>query len=112
MAAQAARLAALQKRLAAFDAGGWTRPQQIDPEIVRAEMNGLDFDHRVLRPWARDPAFYVTVFDEQSDQPAREGHQAYGSIELWKVRFPLARDDAADLAARLSPIPALLEQAR
>ena len=25
-------------------------------------MNGLDFDHRVLRPWANNPAFYVTVF--------------------------------------------------
>ena len=46
-------------------------------------MNGLDFDHRVLRPWANDPAFYVTVFASESDQPAREGHYARGSLELW-----------------------------
>src|SRR5205823_13157738 len=63
MAAQHKRLAALQKRLAALDTKGWTVAQQVDLEIVRAEMNGLDFDHRVLRPWARNPAFYVTVFD-------------------------------------------------
>ena len=29
--------------------------RQIDWYLVRAEMNGLDFDHRVRRPWARDP---------------------------------------------------------
>ncbi|HVI21832.1 MAG TPA: DUF885 family protein, partial [Myxococcales bacterium] len=62
--------------------------------------------------WSRDPAFYVTVFDEQSDQPAREGHQAYGSVELWKYRFPLPANEASGLAAQLRPIPALLDQAR
>jgi hypothetical protein len=112
MAAQHRDLAEWQRRFAAFDTTGWTAAQKVDREIVRAEMNGLDFDHRVLVPWSRDPAFYVTVFDEQSDQPAREGHQASGSVELWKRRFPLAAQDAADLAAELRPIPALLDQAR
>jgi len=112
MSAQHHALAGWQRRLAAFDVKGWPVAQQVDLEIVRAEMNGLDFDHRVLRPWARSPAFYVTVFDERSDQPAREGHQAYGSVELWTYRFPLAPEQAADLAGRLRPIPALLEQAR
>ena len=48
-------------RLAAIDPSGWPIPQQVDYHVVRAEMNGLDFDHRVLRPWANNPAFYVTV---------------------------------------------------
>jgi uncharacterized protein (DUF885 family) len=112
MSAQHRALAGWQRRLASFDVKGWPVARQVDLEIVRAEMNGLDFDHRVLRPWARSPAFYLTVFDEQSDQPAREGHQSYGAVELWTYRFPLAREQAADLAARLRPIPALLEQAR
>jgi uncharacterized protein (DUF885 family) len=112
MAAQQRDLVGWQRRLAAFDTAGWTAAQKIDLDIVRAEMNGLDFDHRVLLPWSRDPAFYVTVFDEQSDQPAREGHQASGSVELWKRRFPLAAQDATALAAELLPIPALLDQAR
>jgi len=112
MAAQHRELAGWQRRLDAFDTTGWTAAQKVDREILRAEMNGLDFDHRVLVPWSRDPAFYVTVFDEQSDQPAREGHQASGAVELWKRRFPLAAQDASDLAAELRPIPALLDQAR
>jgi len=57
MAEQHAGLAALQRRLAAIDTTDWSIPQQVDYHLVRAEMNGLDFDHRVRRPWARIPAF-------------------------------------------------------
>src|SRR5581483_12006379 len=87
----------------------WPIPQQVDARIVAAEMNGLDFDHRVLRPWARNPDFYVTVFTDETDQPAREGPHAFGGIELFRYSLPR---DADELAARLAPIPALLEQAR
>ena len=38
--------------------------------LVWAEMNGLEFDHRVLKPWERMPAFYATFWAEQSDVPA------------------------------------------
>jgi hypothetical protein len=75
-------------------------------------MNGLDFDHRVLRPWANDPAFYVTVFTEESDQPAREGPLAYGAVELWRCAFPLDPSSAAEIGAGLRAIPKLLDQAR
>ena len=34
---------------------GWPVTQQVDWHVVRAEMNGLDFDHRVLQPWANNP---------------------------------------------------------
>src|SRR5438105_14716830 len=73
MAAQHRELPAYERRLTALDARGWPVGQQVDWHIVRAEMDGLDFDHRVLRPWANNPAFYVTVFADQSDQAAREG---------------------------------------
>ena len=75
-------------------------------------MNGLDFDHRVLRPWANDPAFYVTVFGSESDQPAREGHYARGSLELWQHALPLAPGSAAAIRRALHAIPPLLAQAR
>jgi hypothetical protein len=87
-------------------------PQQVDYHIVRAEMNGLDFDHRVLRPWANDPAFYVTVFAFESDQPARERHYARGSLELWSYPWPLDAVSAAEIRPRLEAIPPLLDQAR
>ncbi|MEO8452144.1 MAG: hypothetical protein ABI647_20300, partial [Gemmatimonadota bacterium] len=112
MAAQRQELAVMQERLAAIDTAGWSIPQQVDYRIVKAEMNGLDFDHRVLQPWARNPAFYVTVFPDESDQPAREGPVTAGAIELWSYRFPLAADDARKVGDGLRTIPKLLEQSR
>jgi hypothetical protein len=87
-------------------------PRQVDWHIVRAEMHGLDFDHRVIRPWANNPNFYVTVFPSRSDQPAREGHYAFGSIEVWSYAFPLSAADADRMAAGLRAIPGLLDQAK
>src|ERR1700740_1902331 len=61
MAAKAHELARFQQRLAALDGTGWTMAQKDDQRLVAAEMNGMDFDLRVLRPWARDPSFYASV---------------------------------------------------
>ncbi len=112
MAAQHKELATYQRRLAAIDSSAWPIPQQVDYHIVRAEMNGLDFDQRVLRPWVNNPAFYVTMFGSESDQPAREAHYAYPSTELWSYSWPL---DAAAITAidgRMRAVPLLLDQAR
>ena len=112
MARQHEGLAAFRARLAAIDTTGWPVNQQVDWHLVRAEMNGLDFDHRVLRPWANHPSFYVTVFDEQSDQPAREGHYADGGVELWQHAFPLSAASAAVIDSGIRRIPVFLEQAQ
>ena len=112
MATQKRELATWQRRLASIDTTGWPVAEQVDYQVVRAEMNGLDFDHRVLRPWANNPAFYVTVFPDQSDQPAREGPFAYGGVELWTYTFPLSPAHAAQLDSGMRVIPGLLEQAR
>ncbi len=87
---------------------GWPVAQQIDWHLVRAEMNGLEFDHRVRRPWERDPAFYVTVYPAQSDVPAHEGPVIHGWIDLWLYDYPLSREDAAELAERLGATPRIL----
>jgi hypothetical protein len=52
----------LRDRLDAFDISDWPVPQQVDWHLVRAEMNGYDFNRRVLQPWVRDPAFYATIW--------------------------------------------------
>lgn len=112
MATQHATLARYQRRLATMDTTGWSVSQQVDYHIVRAEMNGLDFSQRVLRPWARNPAFYISFFPSRSDQPAREGTVPAGAIELWTWQFPLNPDRATELASRLRTIPGFLQQAR
>jgi uncharacterized protein (DUF885 family) len=112
MAAQYKDLAGYRSRLAAIDPASWPIPQQVDYHIVRAEMNGLEFDHRVRKPWATNPAFYVTIFPSESDQPAREGPFAEGGVELWSYAFPLSAKDAEAVAAGVRAVPGLLAQAR
>jgi uncharacterized protein (DUF885 family) len=112
MAAKAAALPAWRERLAAIDTHDWPIQQLNDYKLVKAEMNGLDFNLRVLRPWARDPAFYVSVWAARSDVPLREGPIVYPEIELYTYRFPLSSDAQRELEARIGAIPALLTHAK
>ena len=102
----------LQKRLNKINIDSWAVPQQIDWHVVRAEMNGYDFNYRVLRPWERDPAFYQTVWTHKSDVPAHEGPTNHATIELWTYSFPLTQDEQRRMAKELAVVPPLLEQAK
>jgi len=112
MAAKAARLADFRARLKAIDTSGWSPADRNDYRMVEAEMNGFDFFLRVLKPWARDPGFYQTIFAEMSDVPAHEGPSAEPNIDLYKFKYPLSRTDDAKLADMLSAVPATLDAAR
>lgn len=112
MKTQASALPGWLKRVNALDVSGAPLPLRDDVRLIRAEMSGLDFNHRVLSPWTRDPAFYVTVFDEQSDQPAREAEYADAAVELWAFKFPLSADAEREILAGLRVVPPLLAQAR
>ncbi|MDH4255864.1 MAG: DUF885 domain-containing protein [Gammaproteobacteria bacterium] len=103
---------ALRARLEAFDIRTWPIPRQVDWHLVRAEMNGFDFNYRVLQPWARDPAFYDTVWMARSDVPAHEGPTNHAVVEVWTYAFPLSAVDEARLTAELSAIVPLMRQAR
>ncbi|MFW6175347.1 MAG: hypothetical protein ACOC7L_00855 [Acidobacteriota bacterium] len=102
----------LRERLDAIDPAGWPVSQQVDWHLVRAEMNGFDFNHRVLRPWARDPAFYQTIWTHRSDVPAHEGPSHHALVELWTYEFPLSAAEEERLASELAVIPPLMEQAQ
>ncbi len=112
MKKQYAGLSDWQAKLAAIDTSGWPVKHQVDWYLVWAEMNGLDFDHRVVQPWVRDPAFYVWFYPSPSDVPEREGPGIYGAIELPQYRKPLSLNDAAEIAARLRKVPAVFESAK
>ena len=101
-----------EARLVAIDPRGWPVEQQVDYQLVRAEMNGLDFYIRVLQPWARDPAFYKSVFTEQSDTPAHEGPTQHAAIELWTYSFPLSAEAQKKLSSELRTVRPLLAQAQ
>lgn len=105
------RLTNVRAKLAAIDRARLTPAAAIDAALLEAEMNGLDFQLRVLRPWARDPGYYATVWAEQSDVPAHEGPNA-PVIDLWRFDYPLSAPDAARLNTQLSAVPALLDAAR
>ncbi len=107
-----AELPAWRSRLEAIRTAGWPVAQQVDYELLRAEMNGFDFYVRVLKPWQRDPAFYTSIWTEQSDTPAHEGPTNHAAIELWTYRFPLTPDADAKLAAELRTVAPLLAQAK
>lgn len=112
LARRHAELPRWRARLAALDPGRWPVEQQVDYELLRAEMNGFDFHVRVLKPWERDPGFYLSLWTEQSDTPAHEGPTNHAAIELWTYAFPLTPAAETQLAHELRTVAPLLAQAR
>ena len=102
----------LRERLHSFDIDNWPIKEQIDWHVVRAEMNGYDFNYRVLRPWERDPAFYQTIWMYQSDVPAHEGPTNHGVLEFWMYDIPLDKESEKKILKELKSITPFLEQAR
>ena len=112
----------LRKRLLAMDTDSWSTEQKIDWHVVRAEMNGLDFYARVLKPWVRDPAFYASIREAQSDTPAEEAPTIHNPIRLWQYSIwprtalsqpsPLTPAAEQALAEELRSVAPLLQQAR
>ena len=102
----------LRDKLNNFDISKWSTSNQIDWHIVRAEMNGYDFNFRILRPWQRDPAFYQTIWMYQSDVPAHEGPTNHGVLEFWMYNIPLNQDSEKKILNELKSITPFLDQAK
>lgn len=95
MAAKLAGLAAFERRLAAMDFAGWPRAQQVEWLAVTSMLNAYRFNLEVLRPWRRDPGFYLDP--------------------LMKVAFTEVTASGAErakLARDLAAIPPMLAEAR
>ena len=102
----------LQSKLKAIDTSNWSIKNQVDWMIVWAEMNGYDFNHNILKPWERDPAFYKSVWEAKSDVPAHEGPTHHGTTEIWTYNFPLTPEERDRFITDLKVIPALNAQAK
>ncbi len=83
------------RRLDAFDSSSWPLDRRIDHLLVITQWRALDFEHRVLHPWTRDPGFYV-------DQVARVPF----------TRLPVQGRALEQLRARLDAVPAMLDAGR
>jgi len=106
------RFERLQDRLDTIDPADWPVEQQVDWHVVRAEMNGFEFNHKVLKPWVRDPAFYQSIWPYRSDVPAHEGPTHHAVLELWTYEFPLSDAEEARMLSDLAIIPPLMRQAQ
>ncbi|HEY9117042.1 MAG TPA: hypothetical protein VIN11_04400, partial [Roseivirga sp.] len=102
----------IQNSLLAMDTTGWSIPEQVDYHIVWAEMNGYDFNHNILRPWQRDPAYYKVIWMERSDVPAHEGPTNHGTVEVWTYEFPLNAEQRELFLNGIQSIPAFNDQAK
>jgi hypothetical protein len=102
----------LENRLEQIHTELWPADQKIDWQLVRAEMNGYAFNDTLLRPWARDPAYYKTVWMDRSDVPAHEGPTHHALLEVWTYTFPLKGDQRNSFIKELQVIPALNLQAK
>lgn len=105
--AMAARQTAATSAIAALkrlDDSRWPIPERADHMLALAEMRGVDFEHRVLRPWARDPSWWATLDIGWGPKVATAFKPA---------RLPIATAaERAACAAKLKAVPATLDSAR
>jgi hypothetical protein len=102
----------IRSKLKKIDKNNWSIKEQVDWYILWAELNGYEFNHKVLKPWQRDPAFYKSVWTYRSDVPAHEGPTHHGVTELWTYQFPLSNKEQARLIADLKRIEPINLQAQ
>lgn len=103
MERQLEALEALQARLEAIDDSGWPVSERADYMLVLAEMRGMEFQHRVLQPWKRDPAYYSVT-------NLGFGPKLHNAFDV--PQLPIAAPAVAQLKASLEAAPAILAQAR
>jgi len=95
MTQKLAGLGALETKLAALPVETWSRAGQVDYLAVKSILNGYRFNLEVLRPWKRDPGFYLDPL------------MAVAFTEVTG-----SEEDIAKLRARLRQVPPLLASAQ
>ena len=117
---QYSELRNLQAQLAEFDINDWPISEQIDYHLVRAEMNGLEFFHRVMKPWSTDPYVYwgsststSRPYYGFSDRPAVPEGPGWGELGFdGKPSFPLSSEEVDAYGVRLRALPRILAQGK
>ena len=103
MAHQKTSLDNLQAQLGLIDTAGWSVSDRVEYHLVKAEMHGLEFYHMVLKPWSRDPGFYL-----QTQDGAGPTRAAYFYID----EFPIKDEELTEARIKLIALPEVLSQAK
>ena len=87
----------LLEKVRAMKTEGWSRDDRIDWLLFRAQLEQIDFYHRVLNPTQKNPQIYI-------------GECASSIFSLLKKEYDTPRNRARSATARLKQMPALLKQ--
>ena len=111
MEKQHSGLKLLQNRLGTIEISNWDIQKQVDYHVVRAEMNGVDFDHRVLKQWSRDPGFY-NLTDGIYPRLLVHHSRSLSDWGLYEPAVPLSTKDQEDFKVKLKAVSKLFNQAK
>lgn len=102
MAARFDSLRVLQGQYARFDTAGWSMDEKIDYRLVGAYLAGMEFNHRIMKRWSRDPVFYGVLgwFNPTMDE----------SLSL--PRLPIPEGRVEPILEAMEVMPSILEQAK
>ena len=109
-----------QLRLEDFEIEDWSISQQIDYHLVRAELNGIEFTYRVMRPWTTDPQLYwgsststSLPYYGFSDRPAVPDGPGWGELGFSaQPEYPLSDEEVVAYGSRLRALPKILAQGK
>ncbi|MEY2488229.1 MAG: hypothetical protein QOC70_171 [Verrucomicrobiota bacterium] len=97
VAERAAHVRKLLDRVRALPAANWLKDDRIDWMLFRSQLEGVDFNSRVLQSETTDPQVYVNECTN-------------GIFSLLKKEYDVPRKRALTAAARLKQMPAMLVQ--
>lgn len=95
MAEKLAGLERFETGLAAMPVETWPRSQQVDYLTVKSIVNGYRFNLEVLRPWKRDPGFYLDPM-----------------MRVAFTEVTASDEEVEELRVRLQRVPQVLSAAR
>ena len=120
LTAQYDELRAYQQRLESFEIDDWSISDQVDYHLVRAELNGIEFMHRVMKPWTTSPYVYwgsstttSLPYYSFSDRPAVPEGPGWEELGFaGEPDFPLSEAEVDAYGTRLRALPKILAQGK
>jgi len=99
LAKRRAHIASLLQRVRSADISSWSKDDQIDWILFRAQLERFDFDRRVLHPEETDPSRYVedastaifSLLKKEYDAPAARARSAMARFRAMAAMFADAR---------------------